>query len=99
MTTRVGGFLLGFVLAAGSTSVDLPNWAQWGILGAAVVALATGKFLVPAYLYTAERRDRIAAEDRERALRQGEVVATQEALREQNTLLTQIATILQVTRA
>lgn len=86
------------VLAAGGSSVDLPNWAQWGILGAAVVALATGKFLVPAYLYQSEREARIAAEDRERALREGEVQATHDALREQASLLASIAAVLKVTR-
>lgn len=68
--------------ASGGNSLDLPNWAQWGILGAGIVALATGKFLVPAYLYKAEKEAREAAEERERALLSGVITSVETALRE-----------------
>lgn len=68
--------------AGGGNSLDLPNWAQWGILGAGIVALATGKFLVPAYLYQAEKKAREAAEERERALLSGVIVSVETGMRE-----------------
>lgn len=75
------------VLLAQTTGGDVPDWAKWGILGIAVAALASGKFLTPSYIANREREGRLAAEERERQLLTADAIATREALHENTRVL------------
>lgn len=52
--------------ADAAPALDLPTWAAWGLGGVLFILLASGTLIVPSYFYRSERRDRLAAEERER---------------------------------
>lgn len=58
------------LLAAEGASPDITNYLlQYGVLGLVVIGLLAGRFLVPAWVYSAMREERDAARSELAALR------------------------------